>query len=71
MNLDAMKAGWESELKGVPLSSRASRSAVRGYDQKDVDNMRRDIEAGATQTQAAKNNGIPRGSAQRFITKVN
>jgi hypothetical protein len=71
MNLDAMKAGWENESKGAPLSSRASRQVVRGYNQDDIDNMRKDIEAGATQTQAAKNNNIPRGSVQRFIKKVN
>ena len=66
-----MKAGWENESKGVPLSSRASRKAVRSYGQKEIDKMIKEIQDGVTQTQAAKNNKIPRGSVQRFITKVN
>tara|TARA_R110000850_G_scaffold100316_7_gene207550 strand:+ start:6759 stop:6974 length:216 start_codon:yes stop_codon:yes gene_type:complete len=70
MNISAMRAGWKQESIVAPLSTRTISNVIRGYNQDDIDNMRRDIEAGATQTQAAKNNNIPRGSVQRFIVKV-
>ena len=70
MNISAMAKDWKQEAIGKPLSSRSISNVIRGYNQDDIDNMRKDIEAGATQTQAAKNNGIPRGSVQRFIIKV-
>jgi hypothetical protein len=70
MNISAMQADWHNEGKGIPLTTRSISNVIRGYNQSDVDNMIKQISEGATQSQAAKNNNIPRGSVARLMPKA-
>lgn len=67
MNLSAMQTSWQNESKGKLLTTSSIRNTGRGYDQSDVDNMLKQISEGISQTQAAKNNNIPRGSVARLL----
>jgi hypothetical protein len=67
MNITAMTKDWQKEGKGIAITSRAISNVIRGYDQNDIDNMIKQIDSGISQTQAAKNNNIPRGSVARLL----
>ena len=67
MNIAAMAKDWRTEGQGAVLTKRSLRNIDRGYDQGDVDKMLKEIANGTNISQAAKNNNIPRGSADRLM----
>ena len=70
MNITAMTKDWQKEGKGIAITSRSISNVIRGYDQNDIDNMLKQIDSGISQTQAAKNNNIPRGSVANLLPKT-
>ncbi len=67
MNLAAMTCDWKNERSDKPRKRRTLSTTIKGYAKKDIANMIREISSGISQSQAARNNNIPRGSVSRFI----